>query len=83
MITNLKMMPEGHLSYDEDGRPCLANLHCLLVRRCWHNGMDLEDLADGFGPGSGTHGDWSAVRDSSPEAWAKMLERALNFMKGS
>lgn len=57
----------------------IANPAMLLIREAWHRGLDLEDLADGFGPGVGTHGDWSAIRDSSPEAINAMLTRALNF----
>ena len=53
-----------------------------LIRQAWDKGMDLEDLADGYGAGAGTHGDWSGVRDSSDEAVAAMLGRALTYMFG-
>ncbi len=79
-ITDLHTMPDGHLSYRRGGIPCLGDLPLLLVHYCWHRGMDLDDLADGFGPGSGTHGDWSAVRDSTQDAQDKMLARALNWL---
>lgn len=60
-----------------------AHFDLLVVRMCWESGMDLEDLADGFGGGMGTRGDWSAIRDSSPEAMARMTERALNWIAAS
>jgi aryl-alcohol dehydrogenase-like predicted oxidoreductase len=53
-----------------------------LISMAWHAGCNFEDLADGFGRGLGTMGgDWSGIRDSSDEATAKMLERALNFIQ--
>lgn len=52
----------------------------FVIREAWHKGLDLEAEADGFGPGQGTHGDWSAIRDSSHEAIEVMLTKALNFL---
>lgn len=57
-----------------------ASFSLFLIREAWHRGLDLEEEADGFGPGAGTHGDWSAVRDSSQEAVELMLAKALNFL---
>ena len=57
-----------------------AGYRLFLIREAWNRGEDFEDLADGYGLGQGTHGDWSGIRDSSPEAVTKMLERALNFL---
>lgn len=57
-----------------------ARFDLFLIRNAWTKGCNLEDLADGFGPGFGTHGDWSAIRDSSEEAKLKMLERAINHL---
>lgn len=57
-----------------------ARWDLFLIREAWDRGLDLEALADGFGPGAGTHGDWSGIRDSSPEATARMTEAALNFL---
>lgn len=51
----------------------------FLIHEAW-GPVDFEDLADGYGPGMGTHGDWSGIRDSSPEAIERMLERALNHL---
>lgn len=81
MITNLRTTAEGNITYDRNGMMCLASLPLLIVRDAWNRGMNLEDLADGFGEGLGTMGDWSAIRDSSRSAQDAMLERALNFMK--
>lgn len=53
----------------------------FLIHEAWRAGCeDLEALCDGYGPGAGTHGDWSGIRDSSPEAIVAMTEAALNFL---
>jgi hypothetical protein len=65
---------------NEHGVPSSADLELLVIREAWRGGVDFEDLADGFGAGEGTHGDWSAIRDSSDGAVCRMLERALNRM---
>lgn len=58
-----------------------AQFHLVLIQKAYHKGCSFEDLADGFGEGKGTMGgDWSGIRDSSPNATNKMLERALNFL---
>lgn len=58
-----------------------ARWDLFLIREAWHAGCDdLEHLCDGYGPGAGTHGDWSGIRDSSPEAITRMTEAALNFL---
>jgi hypothetical protein len=57
-----------------------AGYPLFLVREAWNRGLDLEALADGYGEGEGTHGDWSGVRDSSDGAITRMLEAALNFL---
>ena len=79
-ISNLKINEDGSISFTEDGWNKSANLPLLLIRNAWDKGLDLEDLADGFGPGAGTMGDWSGIRDSSDDAVAAMLERAINFL---
>jgi hypothetical protein len=61
--------------------PASATWPMLMLRLAWQHGLNLEDLADGFGPGAGTHGDWSAIRDSSTEALLAMVERALNWLE--
>jgi len=57
-----------------------AHIHLLLIHEAWNAGLDLEDLADGYGKGDGTYGDWSGIRDSSTEAKTLMFERSLNFI---
>ena len=58
-----------------------ASFPLFLIREAWHRGLDMEDLADGFGEGMGTmDGDWSGIRDSSPEALNLMLQRTLNHL---
>jgi hypothetical protein len=52
----------------------------FLIHQAWNRGADFEDLADGYGEGAGTHGDWSGIRDSSDGAQTRMLERALNHL---
>lgn len=41
--------------------------------------VDAE--CDGFGPGSGSHGDWSGIRDSTPEAVERMYAAAQRFAR--
>ncbi len=66
----------------EDGRPVrfTADWRLLLIQSAWYKGCNFEDLADGYGKGMGTHGDWSGIRDSSEEAILKMTERALSLL---
>lgn len=61
------------------GMKCEASFDLFIIREAWDRGASFEDLADGFGPGQGTQGDWSAIRDSSAPALETMLARALNF----
>lgn len=63
-----------------DGVNFGARWDLFLIREAWDRGADFESLADGYGPGAGTHGDWSGIRDSSPEAITRMTEAALNFL---
>lgn len=71
---------EGKEKYENTEYGYKASLVLTVIRISWHKGCDFEDLADGFGPGCGTHGDWSAIRDSSPESIMSMLERSLNYI---
>lgn len=81
-IDELYIEDAGSLRYqDEDEFVHRADFVLLIIRRAWHAGVGFEDLADGFGPGCGTKGDWSAIRDSSDQAINKMLKRALNHMR--
>jgi aryl-alcohol dehydrogenase-like predicted oxidoreductase len=63
------------------GFPFKGDLALYIIRLAWEAGMNVEDLADGFGPGRGTDGDWSAIRDSSHAAVEAMLDRALRFIE--
>jgi len=54
--------------------------HLFIINLAWDNGCDYEDLADGYGEGAGTNGDWSGIRDSTHEAKEKMLERGVNWL---
>jgi aryl-alcohol dehydrogenase-like predicted oxidoreductase len=65
-----------------DKTKALANFPLLIIRLALDRGVDFEDLADGYGPGLGTNGDWSGIRDSSDGAVSRMLERALNHFAG-
>lgn len=64
-------LPSG----DEVRFSASANLY--VIREAWDEGVSFEAEADGFGAGEGTHGDWSAIRDSSADATAAMLAKAL------
>lgn len=81
--TNLAVENVGRFTYKRnDGTNCSANFPLALISIAWDGGCGFEDLADGYGPGLGTmNGDWSGIRDSSDEATAKMLERALNWIE--
>ena len=80
-FANTELGTDGTFTTELDGYKTSASLPLFLVREAWERGLDLEDLADGFGKGLGTcGGDWSGVRDSSPEALNAMFERALNFL---
>ena len=73
---------DGHLQGTQDGYGFRASFNLFLIGLAQERGCSFEDLADGFGPGAGTHGDWSAIRDSSKEAVNRMLERSLNHLFG-
>jgi hypothetical protein len=81
MITDLRILDPGHLEYREASYHVSARFDLLLIQWAWAAGLNLEHLADGFGPGQGTKGDWSAIRDSSPKAIERMAEAALNFIR--
>lgn len=72
---------DGKLRGTDNGVNFGARWDLFLIREAWHAGCDdLEHLCDGYGPGAGTHGDWSGIRDSSPEAITRMTEAALNHL---
>ena len=79
--TKLTMTGECRIEGEHDGFPFRADLALYIIRLAWEAGMNAEDLADGFGRGLGTGGDWSAIRDSSHEAVEAMLDRALKFIE--
>ena len=78
---NVHVELPGRVSWAHaDGTPASGTFPLLIIRIAWYAGLDLEDEADGFGPGMGTRGDWSAIRDSSDAATDRMLEKSLNFI---
>lgn len=85
MIFNNVVLDEGADFHYMSERGILT--HCsyylFLISRARDKGCDFEDLADGFGKGEGTKGDWSAIRDSSDEAVRGMFERSLNHLFSS
>lgn len=70
----------GNFSGVKDGMKFIATWPLFLIDEARHAGCSFEDLADGFGAGRGTMGDWSGIRDSSEAALERMTERALNFL---
>jgi hypothetical protein len=79
-MTNITIINHGEFTYnDENGNPVRASFPLYLIHRAWNKGCSFELLADGFGKGYGTMGDWSAIRDSSEKAIAAMFKRALEF----
>jgi len=67
--------------FTEDGHAFVASFPLFIIRVAWYKGLDLESLADGFGLGLGTHGDWSAIRGSSPRAILAMFNEACIFLE--
>lgn len=72
---------DGAFEWKKGSRRGSAAITLHVIRMAWHAGLDVEEDADGFGPGAGTHGDWSAIRDSSKEARARMFGKALDFIE--
>jgi len=69
---------------DDLGISYTADLVLAILKIGWLNGEigeKYEELADGFGAGAGTLGDWSGIRDSSEDAKMKMLEVTLNHFE--
>ena len=81
-FTNIHLLDNGFAGQDEETR-FSTNFPVFLIHEAWGQGADYEPLADGFGPGEGTHGDWSAIRDSTPDAIAAMFQVALNILFGA
>ena len=81
---NDRRYDSGVIAYDDGETGCASEswMPLTIIRLTWHKGCYFEDLADGYGDGGGTGGDWSGIRDSSEIAIEKMLERALNFING-
>lgn len=57
-----------------------ASFPLFIISEAWHTGCNFEELADGFGLGMGTRGDWSSIRDSSDAAIQLMFNKALNHL---
>jgi hypothetical protein len=68
---------------DALGYKFIAQADMWLIRFAWGHGLNLEALADGFGRGIGTMGDWSAVRDSSSGAVREMTAAALAWLRAN
>lgn len=60
--------------------PFSATWPLFLIGQAQRCGCDFEELADGYGVGEGTHGDWSGIRDSTFEAITRMTQKALNYL---
>lgn len=60
--------------------PFSAGWPLFIIGQARQRGCTFEELADGYGEGEGTHGDWSGIRDSSFRALERMTERALNYL---
>jgi len=80
-MRDLKVEHPGVFTYEDDEIKHQANFPLCLIKMAWNAGCNFEDLADGFGPGQGTKGDWSGIRDSSPKAVELMLQRTLEQIK--
>lgn len=80
--SGIKFVTEGFKGVSHGGCNFIAGYPLFFIQMAWNKGMNLEDLADGYGKGMGTNGDWSGIRDSSDEAIEKMFERAINFLEG-
>jgi len=64
-----------------DGYGFSARADLFAIRCAWDAGCSFEALADGFGRGLGTmNGDWSGIRDSSPDAVVAMTAKAVSFL---
>lgn len=50
-----------------------ANIWLALVRKAWDSGMNVEDVVR-------THGDWSFIRDATPEQQGVLAARAVFFL---
>ncbi|MEA3201615.1 MAG: hypothetical protein QOE90_3043 [Thermoplasmata archaeon] len=81
-FSNITRTEDGFEGMDRGVR-FRASFNLFLIREAWERGANMEPFADGFGPGMGTMGgDWSGIRDSTPQAKVAMLEVALNFLFG-
>ncbi len=75
-------LPSSFRYVSDSGIGTFCNFPLAIIHMAWDKGCSFEAEADGFGLGLGTHGDWSAIRDSSWEATAVMFEKAMNFLNG-
>lgn len=81
-FTDIEITGDGFKGQDEE-MLFSADWPLFIIGEAWALNVNFEDLADGFGPGEGTHGDWSAIRDSSKGARTRMLERSMNHLFGA
>lgn len=89
---NVTVNAEGLLEGEHDafGRwvKFLGTFRGLLVKEIWDGNnnkaaLEIWDESDGYGeqgyiPCQGY--DWSGIRDSSPEAWARMFAVAVKYL---
>ena len=81
-FNEVKADKTGFSYTSQHGVGTICSFDLFLIRQAYDRGCDFEDLADGYGPGQGTRGDWSGIRDSTDGAVERMLERALNHLFG-
>ncbi len=83
-FSHLELGPETFqgIEHHESGIdiPFSAGWPLFLIGQARERGCDFEKEADGYGPGEGTFGDWSGIRDSSFTALTVMTQKALNYL---
>lgn len=80
--TMARFQPDSHVEgVHPNGIRFYARFDLHVIHVAWDAGCNFEKEADGFGPGCGTHGDWSGIRDSTEEAIEKMYAKACRFLR--
>ena len=79
--SNISIIDSGYFEgYDSEREMKFsARFDLFIIGKAWEAGIDYEAEVDGFGEDEGTMGDWSAIRDSSDEAVARMFQKAINY----
>ena len=73
--------PTGVFAGTNENGQYSARIDLWLINAAWIRGCNFEALADGFGLGMGTNGDFSAIRDSSEPAIKAMFTKAKRYLK--